>query len=142
MRLDEDSILQQTFKDSFRGYSKEEVRDYLKLVAKDFKDMKRDLTRLQKELEAKNLRIRELAEENAAGKSRQASHLENMRSALKEKARQFVNQARDQADRHKRKIEAEVSHLQDDIRRLKEQKQHLTDNFKTAAQSTIDRRIK
>lgn len=142
MRLDEDSILQQTFKNSFRGYSKEEVRDFLKLVAKDFRDMTRDLTRLQKELEAKKLRIRELAEENAAGKSRQASHLENMRSALKEKARQFVNQARDQANRHKRKIEAEVSHLQDDIRSLKEQKRHLTDNLKTAAQSTIDRRIK
>lgn len=142
MRLDEDSILRQTFKDSFRGYSKEEVRDYLKLVAKDFMDMTRDLTRLQNELEAKDLRIRELAEENAAGKSRQASHLENMRSALREKARQFVHQARDQANRHKRKVVAEVSHLQDDVRRLKEQKQHLIDNLKTAAQSTFDRRIK
>lgn len=142
MRLDYDSILQQTFKKSLRGYSKEEIRDFLQLVANDFKDMKRDLKRLQEALEEKDRRIRELTAENTAGKTRQASHQENWRASLQEKARQFVNQARSQADRHKQKVEAEVSHLQEDILRLKKEKQHLTDNLKTAAPSVTRSRTK
>ncbi len=142
MRLDYDSILQQTFKKSLRGYSKEEVRDFLQLVANDFKDMKRDLKRLQEALEEKDRRIRELTAENTAGKTRQASNQENWRASLQEKARQFVNQARSQADRHKQKVEAEVSHLREDIRRLKKEKQHLTDNLKTAAPAVTHSRTK
>lgn len=142
MRLDYDSILQQTFNNSFRGYSKEEVQDYLRLVANDFKHMKQELERLQGELIAKDRRNRDLIEENAAGKARHSSNLDNMRSVLKEKARQFVSQAREKADQHKRKIEAEVTLLQDDIRHLKEKRQHLMDNLKSAAPASIDRRIK
>ncbi len=142
MRLDYDSILQQTFKKSLRGYSREEIRDFLQLVANDFKDMKRDLKRLQKALEEKDRRIRELTAENAAGKTPHASNQENWRASLKEKARQFVNQARSQADRHKQKVEVEISHLQEDIRRLKKEKQHLTNNLKTAAPSVTRSRTK
>ncbi len=142
MRLDYDGILQQTFNDSFRGYNKEEVQTFLKLVAKDFKEMKRDVTRLQEDLQSKGRRIRKLEETLATGKARQASNLENMRAALKEKARNFVDQARDQADRHKRKVEAEVSLLQRDIHKLKKEKEHLLENFKAAAQTYIDSRKK
>lgn len=142
MRLDYDGILQQTFKDSFRGYHKEEVQTFLKLVAKDFREMKRDITRLQEELLTKDQRIGELEDALVTGKARQASNLENMRAALKDKARKFVDQARDQADRHKRKVAAEVGLLEKDIRRLKEEKEHLLENFKAAAQTYIDSRNK
>lgn len=140
MRLDYDGILQQTFKDSFRGYSKEEVQTFLKLVANDFKEMKRDVTRLQEDLKFKDQRIQALEDALADGKARQASNLESMRSALKEKARRFVDQARDQADRHKQKVQDEVSLLQRDIHKLKKEKEHLLDNFKSAAQTYIDSR--
>jgi len=63
MRLDHDSILAQTFKKSLSGYSKEEVHDFLKIVAKDFKEMKRDLARLREELNVKDRQVRELDEE-------------------------------------------------------------------------------
>ena len=142
MRLDYEGILQQTFKDSFRGYNKEEVQTYLQLVAKDFKEMKRDATHLQVELKEKDHRIQQLEETLAVNKDRREENLEHMRTALKEKARKFVDQARDQADRHKRKVEAEVSHLQDDIRRLKKEKEHLLENFQSAAQSYINARSK
>ncbi len=142
MRLDYDSILQQTFKKSLRGYSKEEIRDFLQLVANDFKDMKRDLKRLQEALEEKDRQIRKLTAENPAGKTRQASNQENWRTSLQDKARQLVNQARSQADGHKQKVEAEVSHLQEVIRRLKKEKQHLTDNLKTAAPPVTRSRTK
>lgn len=142
MRLDYDSILQQTFKDSFRGYNKDEVQTFLKLVANDFKEMKRDIARLKEETKSKSLRIKTLEDELANREARQASNLESMRAALKDKARKFVDQARDQADRHKRKVESEVHHLQEDIRKLREEKEHLLENFKAAAQSYLDERKK
>ena len=142
MRLDYDSIQQQTFKKSLRGYSREEVRDFLQLVANDFKDMKRDLKRLQEALDEKDRGIRALTAENATGKTRQASHQENWRASLQEKARQLVSQARSQADRHKQKVEAEVSHLQKDIRRLKKEKQQLVDHNKTTVPSVTHSRTK
>ena len=110
MRLDYDSILAQTFKNSLRGYSKEEVQDFLKIVAKDFKEMKRDLARLREELNMKDRQVRGLDEALVAGQTQRTDNFENLRSSLQEKARKFVNQARDEADRHKRKVEAEVNH--------------------------------
>ena len=142
MRLDYDSILQQTFKKSLRGYSKEEVHDFLKIVAKDFKEMKRDLTRLREELNVKDRQVRELDEALTSGKTQPASNFEGFRSSLQEKARKFVNQARDEADRHRQKVEAEVNHLQGDIRRLKVERQHLIDNLKAATKSFANSRNK
>ena len=72
MRLDYDSILKQTFKKSLRGYSKEEVHDFLKIVAKDFKEMKRDLARLREELNLKDRQVRQLDEALTSGKNQTA----------------------------------------------------------------------
>ncbi len=134
MRLDHESILAQTFKKSLRGYSKEEVHDFLKIVAKDFKEMKRDLARLREELNVKDRQVRELDKALTSEKNQPPS-FENFRSSLQEKARKFVNQARDEADRHRQKVEAEVNHLQGDIRRLKTERQHLINNLKAATKS-------
>jgi len=141
MRLDHDKILAQTFKKSLSGYSKEEVQDFLKIVAKDFKEMKRDLTRLREELNVKDRQVREL-DEALTSKNKQPPGFESFRSSLQEKARKFVNQARDEADRHRQKVEAEVNHLQGDIRRLKIERQHLIDNLKAATKSFADSRNK
>jgi len=142
MRLDYDSILAQTFKNSLRGYSKEEVQDFLKIVAKDFKEMKRDLARLREELNMKDRQVRGLDEALVAGQTQRTDNFENLRSSLQEKARKFVNQARDEADRHKRKVEAEVNHLQGDIRRLKTERTYLINNLRAATKSFTDARNK
>jgi len=142
MRLDYDTILQQTFKKSLRGYSKEEVHDFLKIVAKDFKEMKRDLTRLREELNQKDRQVRELDQALTSAKDQQTPNFENFRSSLQEKARKFVNQARDEADRHRQKVETEVNHLQSDISRLKAERQHLIDNLKAATRSFTNSRNK
>jgi len=141
MRLDYDSILAQTFKKSLRGYSKEEVHDFLKIVAKDFKEMKRDLMRLREELNVKDRQVRELDKALISEKN-QPPRFESFRSSLQEKARKFVNQARDEANRHRQKVEAEVNHLQGDIRRLKTERQHLINNLKAATKSFADSRNK
>ncbi len=141
MRLDHESILAQTFKKSLRGYSKEEVHDFLKIVAKDFKEMKRDLARLREELNVKDRQVRELDKALTSEKN-QPPNFESFRSSLQEKARKFVNQARDEADRHRQKVEAEVNHLQGDIRRLKTERQRLIDNLRAATKSFADSRNK
>jgi len=141
MRLDHETILAQTFKKSLSGYSKEEVHDFLKIVAKDFKEMKRDLTRLREELNVKDRQVRELDEALTSGKNQPPS-FESFRASLQEKARKFVNQARDEADRHRQKVEAEVNHLQTDISRLKAERQHLIDNLKAATKSFANARNK
>ncbi len=142
MRLDYDSILAQTFKNSLRGYSKEEVQDFLKIVAKDFKEMKRDLARLREELNMKDRQVRGLDEALVARQTQRTDNFENLRSSLQEKARKFVNQAHDEADRHKRKVEAEVNHLQGDIRRLKTERTYLINNLRAATKSFTDSRNK
>ncbi len=142
MRLDYDSILAQTFKNSLRGYSKEEVQDFLKIVAKDFKEMKRDLARLREELNMKDRQVRGLDEALVARQTQRTDNFENLRSSLQEKARKFVNQARDEADRHKRKVKAEVNHLQGDIRRLKTERTYLINNLRAATKSFTDARNK
>ncbi len=142
MRLDYDSILAQTFKNSLRGYSKEEVQDFLKIVEKDFKEMKRDLARLREELNMKDRQVRGLDEALVARQTQRTDNFENLRSSLQEKARKFVNQARDEADRHKRKVEAEVNHLQGDIRRLKTERTYLINNLRAATKSFTDARNK
>lgn len=142
MKLDHDTILAQTFKKSLRGYSKEEVNDFLKIVAKDFKEMKRDLARLREELNLKDRQVRELDQALTAGKSQPMSNFESFRSSLQEKARKFVNQARDEADQHRRKVEAEVNHLKGDINRLKAERKHLIDNLKAATKSFTNSRSK
>ena len=141
MRLDHESILAQTFKNSLRGYSKEEVHDFLKIVAKDFKEMKRDLARLREELNVKDRQVRELDKALTSGKN-QPPNFESFRSSLQEKARKFVNQARDEADQHRRKVEAEVNHLKGDINRLKAERKHLIDNLKAATKSFTNSRSK
>ena len=141
MRLDPDTILAQSFKKSLSGYSKEEVQDFLKIVAKDFKEMKRDLTRLRDELNEKDLQVRELDEALTSGKNK-PPNFESFRASLQEKARKFVNQARDEADRHRQKVEAEVNHLQSDIHRLKTERQNLIDNLKAATKSFANSRNK
>lgn len=142
MRLDYETILAQTFKKSLRGYSEEEVQDFLKIVAKDFKEMKRDLARLREELNLKDRQVRELDEVLTARKNQPTSNFESFRASLQEKARKFVNQARDEADRHRKKVEAEVNHLQGDIRRLKVERQHLIDNLRAATKSFTNLRNK
>ncbi|MDH5459172.1 MAG: DivIVA domain-containing protein [Nitrospinota bacterium] len=141
MKLDHETILAQTFKKSLRGYDKEEVHDFLKIVAKDFKEMKRDLTRLREELNLKDRQVRELDEALTSSKN-QTPSFESFRTSLQEKARKFVNQARDEADRHRQKVEAEVNHLQTDISRLKAERQHLIDNLKAATKSFANARNK
>ena len=104
--------------------------------------MKRDLTRLREELNLKDKQVRELDEALTSGKKQQPPNFESFRASLQEKARKFVNQARDEADRHRQKVEAEVNHLQTDVRRLKTERQQLIDSLKAATKSFTNARTK
>ena len=50
MRLTHLDILEQCFRDKFRGYNKDEVDTFLHLVADDFKEMAEEIEQLNKKL--------------------------------------------------------------------------------------------
>ena len=54
MRLTHLDILEQCFHDKFRGYNKQEVDTFLRLIADDFKSMVEEIK--DKDYEIKNLR--------------------------------------------------------------------------------------
>ena len=125
MRLNHLDILEQCFREKFRGYNKEEVDAFMHLVSEDFKAMAEDIQRLREELEAKNKTIRQL--ENDGGKRLAASLTPD---AFKEKALQIIESARGQAEQHKQNAEQELALLNQEIQKMKREKSDLIDSIK------------
>jgi cell division initiation protein len=125
MRLNHLDILEQCFREKFRGYNKEEVDAFMHLVSEDFKAMAEDIQRLREELEAKNKTIRQL--ENDGGKRLAASLTPD---AFKEKALQIIESAKEQAEQHKQNAERELGLLNQEIQKMKREKSDLIDSIK------------
>lgn len=139
MRLDYYGILEQTFKDKFRGYDPEEVQTFLRLLANDFKEMEEEIKQLQKELEAKDQQNKTYQDSLERTHEKTLADFEFAPEALKEKARKFLRLAQEQATRYKKKVEKEVALLRQEIKILREEKQHLKKNLKPAPpQATFD----
>jgi len=125
MRLNHLDILEQCFREKFRGYNKEEVDAFMHLVSEDFKAMAEDIQQLREELEAKNKTIRQL--ENDGGKRLAASLTPD---AFKEKALQIIESAKEQAEQHKQNAERELALLNQEIQKIKREKSDLIDSIK------------
>ena len=123
MRLTYLDILEQCFRDKFRGYNKDEVDTFLHLVADDFKEMAEEIKQLNKKLEQKDRVIKQLQEEGPA----LAPEL------IKEKAVRIINVAREHADQHRKKAEKELSTLKSDILKMKREKKNLIEAMKSTA---------
>ncbi len=63
MRLNHLDILEQVFRDKFRGYNKQEVDTFLHLVSEDFKSMADEIETLKKQLAEKSRAVEELSAE-------------------------------------------------------------------------------
>mgnify|MGYP003318269556 CR=1 FL=1 len=109
MRLSYLDILEQCFHDKFRGYNKQEVDTFLRLIADDFKSMAEEIK--DKDSEIKNLL--------SALKSQPA---EKDTSIALEKAKKIVNAAKNQAEQHRKESMKELEQLIQDIEELKKQK--------------------
>ena len=123
MRLTHLDILEQCFRDKFRGYNKDEVDTFLHLVADDFKEMAEEIEQLNKKLGQKDRVIKQLQEE--------APTLAP--EMIKEKAMRIINVAREHADQHRKKAEKELSILKSDILKIKREKKNLIETMKSTA---------
>ena len=126
MRLSYLDILEQCFHDKFRGYNKQEVDTFLRLIADDFKSMVEEIK--DKDYEIKSLR--------SALKSQPA---EKDTSIALEKAKKIVNAAKNQAEQHREESMKELEQLIQDIEELKKQKSTLIKNIKSTATEHLDK---
>ena len=126
MRLTYLDILEQCFHDKFRGYNKQEVDTFLRLIADDFKSMVEEIK--DKDSEIKNLL--------SALKSQPA---EKDTSIALEKAKKIVNAAKNQAEQHRKESMKELEQLIQDIEELKKQKSTLIKNIKSTATEHLNK---
>ena len=126
MRLTHLDILEQCFHDKFRGYNKQEVDTFLRLIADDFKSMAEEIR--DKDSEIKNLL--------SALKSQPA---EKDTSIALEKAKKIVNAAKNQAEQHRKESMKELEQLIQDIEELKKQKSILMKNIKSTATEHLNK---
>ena len=126
MRLTYLDILEQCFHDKFRGYNKQEVDTFLRLIADDFKSMAEEIK--DKDSEIKNLL--------SALKSQPA---EKDTSIALEKAKKIVNAAKNQAEQHRKESMKELEQLIQDIEELKKQKSTLIKYIKSTATEHLNK---
>ena len=126
MRLSYLDILEQCFHDKFRGYNKQEVDTFLRLIADDFKSMAEEIK--DKDSEIKNLR--------SALESQPA---EKDTGIALEKAKKIINAAKNQAEQHRKESMKELEQLIQDIEELKKQKSILMKNIKSTATEHLNK---
>ena len=126
MRLTYLDILEQCFHDKFRGYNKQEVDTFLRLIADDFKSM-------VEEIKDKNFEIKKLRSDM---ESRPA---EKDTSIAMEKAKEIVNAAKNQVEELRKESIKELEQLIQDIEELKKQKSILMKNIKSTATEHLNK---
>ena len=126
MRLTYLDILEQCFHDKFRGYNKQEVDTFLRLIADDFKSMVEEIK--DKDYEIKNLR------------STMKSRPEEIDTSIAtEKAKKIVNAAKNQVEELRKESMKELEQLIQDIEELKKQKSILMKNIKSTATEHLNK---
>ena len=126
MRLTYLDILEQCFHDKFRGYNKQEVDTFLRLIADDFKSMVEEIK--DKDYEIKNLR------------STMKSRPEEIDTSIAtEKAKKIVNAAKNQVEELRKESIKELEQLIQDIEELKKQKSILMKNIKSTATEHLNK---
>ena len=126
MRLTHLDILEQCFHDKFRGYNKQEVDTFLRLIADDFKSMVEEIK--DKDYEIKNLR------------STMKSRPEEIDTSIAtEKAKKIVNVAKNQVEELRKESIKELEQLIQDIEELKKQKSTLMKNIKSTATEHLNK---
>ena len=138
MRLNHLDILEQCFRDKFRGYNKQEVDMFLHLVADDFKEMSEEIENLKKKIKHKNDIIEDLKSQSGTGSQTDSADPHTAHEILKDKARQVILEVREQAEGHKKKARQELSGLRKDIKKLTAEKSNLIKNIKKSALEHFD----
>ena len=133
MRLSYLDILEQCFHDKFRGYNKQEVDTFLRLIADDFKSMVEEIKDKEGLITTKDDEIKNLRSTLKSGPE------EIDTSIAMEKATKIVNAAINQAEEHRKESMKELEHLIQDIEELKKQKSILMKNIKSTATEHLNK---
>ena len=133
MRLSYLDILEQCFHDKFRGYNKQEVDTFLRLIADDFKSMVEEIKDKEDLITTKDEEIKNL---RSALKSRP---VEIDTSIAMEKAKKIVNAAKNQVEELRKESMKELEQLIQDIEELKKQKSTLMKNIKSTATEHLNK---
>jgi cell division initiation protein len=127
MRLNHLDILEQCFREKFRGYNKEEVDTFLHLISDDFKNMSGEIEKLRSQVAELDQVIESLKAGDNEGPSSPSGFDADQ---LKEKARQIVQSAREQAEQHKSKAVQELDMIKSEVDKLRQEKSKLIHNIK------------
>ena len=133
MRLTYLDILEQCFHDKFRGYNKQEVDTFLRLIADDFKSMVEEIKDKEGLITTKDDEIKNLRSTLKSGPE------EIDTSIAMEKATKIVNAAINQAEEHRKESMKELENLIQDIEELKKQKSTLMKNIKSTATEHLNK---
>ena len=142
MRLNHLDILEQCFREKFKGYSKQEVDTFLHLVADDFKDMSDEIEQLKREVAQKNRIIEKQKEKKSAEPEPPKFNPEITQDFLRKKAKEVIRVARSHAENHKKQAERELDVLKKEIHVLTTKKLNLINNLKESAREHLKRNIR
>lgn len=127
MRLNHLDILEQCFREKFRGYNKEEVDTFLHLISDDFKNMNGEIENLRNQVAELDQVIESLKSSDNDGPT---SALGFDPEQLKQKARQVIESVRKQAEQHKSKAMQELDMIKMEVNKLRQEKGQLIHNIK------------
>lgn len=133
MRLNHLDILEQCFRDKFKGYNKQEVDMFLHLVADDFKEMSEEIDNLKRKIEHKDEIIDELESQHRTNPKNDSADPQFSKEILKEKARLVMQEVREQTEHHKKKAQRELNGLKKEIEKLTQERSSLIINIKKSA---------
>ncbi len=96
-------------------------------------EVEEDLAQLRKQVEEKDLIIKELQESQNQSKNDDNPFSQLTPEMLKEKAKTILNAAKSEAEQYRQDAAKEMELLEQEIEKLKEQKKTLMENIKTTA---------
>ena len=107
-----------------------------RLLEKDFTippDIEEKLASLRKQVEEKNLMIKEMQDAKSDTQNKNNPFSELTPEMLKKKAKKIINAAKDEAEQYRQDATKEMELLAQEVEKLKEQKKTLMANIKSTA---------
>jgi cell division initiation protein len=141
MRLTPIDIQNQKFSHAFRGYSEEEVDEFLDRVLKDYEALHQENLTLQEKIELVTHEIEryhQLEESIQKALVTSQNAAEDFLRAKKEEAELALERARMEADKLMETTRTQVEAIQKEYAELRHQKEHFYLEFKTLLQTHLN----
>jgi len=141
LKFSAEDIANQTFEKSFRGYDPDQVEEFLRIVAREWEHLRSELERAREEAsersdELEEYREREKSLQDALETAQSAA--DDIREKAEREAELKIADAEVEADRILSSVEQEVQELQEDIRRLREQRNQYEAELRSLLESHLE----